>query len=160
MKFLKSALLAFILIIPQLGHALESEAQVEYSDALRSGKVAVVKKYLDQGLDVNEVFFAWSSLQIATNHNQLEVVKFLIDKGANVDYVHPVTQMTALHLAAFDGHYEIAKYLISKGADVNLPMKGGVSILHAIHLKGDKKMEDLLVSAGAKDDGCVKNCFY
>jgi len=161
MKFVKALLMVIALSVPYLSFAMEGEQQVEYTQGLRDGDLKIVKKYLDSGVDVNEKFFAWTAIQIATNNNQLKVVKLLIERGADVDYVHPVTKMTALHLAAYDGYPEIVKYLASKGANVNLRLKGDVSILRAVRDKGDKKMEELLVSLGANDDACKdEKCFY
>jgi len=120
----------------------------------------MVKKYLDSGTDVNEKFFAWSALQIAANQNQLAVVKFLVERGAEVNYVHPMTKMSAGQMAAYDGYTELVKYLGSKGADWNLKLKGDVSILRVVRDTGNTKMVDLLISMGAKDDGCKEEkCF-
>lgn len=161
MKLVKALLMVIALSVPYLSFAMEGEQQVEYTQGLRDGDLKIVKKYLDSGVDVNEKFFAWTAIQIATNNNQLKMVKYLVERGAEIDYVHPVTKMTALHLAAYDGYPEIVKYLISKGADLNLKLKGDVSILRAVHDKGDKKMEEILLAAGAKDDGCKEDkCFY
>ena len=161
MKLVKALLMVIALSVPYLSFAMEGEQQVEYTQGLRDGDLKMVKKYLDSGVDVNEKFFAWTAIQIATNNNQLKMVKYLVERGAEIDYVHPVTKMTALHLAAYDGYPEIVKYLISKGADLNMKLKGDVSILRVVHDKGDKKMEEILLAAGAKDDGCKEEkCFY
>jgi ankyrin repeat protein len=161
MKLVKALLLVIALCVPYVASAMEGDEQVEYTQGLRDGDLKIVKKYLDAGVDVNEKFFAWTAIQIASNNNQLNVVKLLVERGAEVNYVHPVTKMTAVHLAAYDGYPELVKFLVSKGGDVNMKLKGDVSILRAVHDKGDKKMEDLLVSLGAKDDGCKdEKCFY
>ncbi|NBO10397.1 MAG: ankyrin repeat domain-containing protein [Methylophilaceae bacterium] len=161
MKMIKALLMVIALSLPFASFAMEGEQQVEYTQGLRDGDLKIVKKYLDSGTDVNEKFFAWTAIQIATNNNQLAVVKLLVERGADINYVHPVTKMTALHLAAYDGHQEIVKYLISKGADLTLKLKGDVSILRLVHDKGDKKMEEILLAAGARDDGCKEDkCFY
>lgn len=160
MKTIKALLVAAMLFLPVAAFALEGEQQVEFTEALSSGNLKIVKKYFDEGVGVNDLYFAWSALQIAANKNQLGVVKFLVEKGADLNYVHPATKMSALHLAAFDGYAEVTKYLVSKGGDPNLKLRGGVSILRAVHDKGDEKMENLLISLGAKDDGCKEEkCF-
>lgn len=160
MKMIKALLLAAILLLPVAAFAMEGDQQVEYTQALRDGNVKMVKKYLDSGTDVNEKFFAWSALQIAANQNQLAVVKFLVERGAEVNYVHPMTKMSAGQMAAYDGYTEIVKYLSSKGADWNLKLKGDVSIVRVVRDTGNTKMVDLLLSLGAKDDGCKEEkCF-
>lgn len=160
MKMIKALFLAAVLLLPVAAFAMEGEQQVDYTEALRDGNVKKVKKYLDSGLDVNEKFFAWSALQISANKNQLGVVKLLVDRGADVNYVHPMTKMSAGQMAAFDGYTEMVKYLSSKGADWNLKLKGDVSIVRVVRDTGNTKMVDLLVSLGAKDDGCKEEkCF-
>jgi uncharacterized protein len=160
MKMIKALLLAAILLLPVASFAMEGEQQVDYTEALRDGNVKKVKKYLDSGVDVNEKFFAWSALQISANKNQLKIVKLLVERGAEVNYVHPMTKMSAGQMAAFDGYTEVVKYLSSQGADWNLKLKGDVSIIRAVRDTGNTKMVDLLLSLGAKDDGCKEEkCF-
>ena len=153
-------MMAVVFSFSMAAYALDGDQQVEFSNALSDGNVKVVQKYLDSGVDVNDKYFAWSALQIAANKNQLAVVKLLVDKGADVNYKHPILKMTSLQLAAYDGFEDVVKYLISKGADVNVKMRGNVSIVRALKDKGDTKMVDVLVAAGAKDDGCQEEqCF-
>ena len=96
---------------------------------------------------------------MATNHNQVAVVKYLVEKGADKNYVHPVSKMTAFHLAAFNGSDEIVKYLAAQGADINIKMKGGVSLIRVVKDEGNTKMVELLTSLGVKEEGCEGECF-
>jgi len=148
-------------------YALDGDSQVEYTEALQSGNVKVVQKYLKQGVDVNEKFFAWTALQICANAQKehpvaekphLAIAKLLLDKGADINYQHPATKMTALQLAALNHDTALVKYLISRGADLSLKMRGGVSIVRAVRDQGDPKMLEVLEAAGAKDDGCQDDC--
>ncbi len=160
MQFFKHLLMATVLMWSVHAYALTSDEQVEFTDALSTGNVKVVQKYIDAGVNINDKYFAWTPLQIAANKGQLEVVKILVDKGADMNYRHPLTKLTALQLAAFDGFENVVSYLASKGADINLKLKGGVSIVRAMRDTGNKKMETLLLSLGAKDDGCQEEkCF-
>ena len=154
MKLIKTLIVAAVLLLPMAALALESEEQVEYTDALGTGQVKIVQKYLDKGVDINDKYFAWSALQIAANKGQLAVVKMLAEKGADLNYKHPITKMTAFQLAAYDNFPEVVKYLAAKGADINSKMRGNVSILRAVRDTGNTQMADLLVSLGVKDDGC------
>ncbi len=160
MKMIKALMMVIALSIPFASFAMEGDQQVEYTEALRDGNVKMVKKYLDSGTDVNEKFFAWEALQIAANKNQLGVVKLLVERGADINYQHPMTKMTAAQMAAYDGYTEVVKFLSSKGADWSLKLKGDVSIVRAVRDTGNTKMVDLLISLGAKDDGCKEDkCF-
>lgn len=160
MKLVKALILSLALAAPLSAFALNSDEQVEYTEALGSGNVAVVKKYLDNGVGVNEQFFAWSALHISANKGQLEVVKLLVERGADLNYRHPITKMTPLAMAAVDGYTEIVTYLLSKGADPNVKLRGNVSIVRAVRDEGNTAMVDLLMKNGAKDDGCKEQkCF-
>ena len=152
MKIFKVLALAMMLSLPLLASAeLDNEDQIAMSTALGSGDIKTVKKYLDSGVNVNDTYFAWSALQIAANHNQLKMVKFLVERGADVNYTHPVTKMTALSMAAFNGSDEVVKYLISKGANVNAKLKDDANLVTALRHFGQDKTADILVAAGAKE---------
>jgi ankyrin repeat protein len=159
MKMMKALILAVAFSLPVTAFALTDDEQVVFTDALRTGKVQVVKKFLDNGsATANEKSFAWSALQMAADKGHLDVVKLLVEKGAELDYRHPVNKMTALHLAAYSGHDDVVKYLLSKGADPNIKMRGGVSILRVVKDEGRDSTAKILEAAGAKDDGCQGVC--
>jgi ankyrin repeat protein len=159
MKLIKGFIIALVFSLPMAAFAeLNSDQQVEYTDALGTGNVKVVQKYLNEGVNINDKYFAWSALQIAANKGQLEIIKMLVEKGAEIDYRHPITKMTSLHLAAFDGYEDVVKYLLSKGSDPNLKLRGGVSIVRAVRDTGNTKMVEILMAGGAKDDGCEGEC--
>lgn len=160
MKLVKALFLSMALTASAAAFALTGDEQVEYTSALGEGNIPVVKKYLDSGVNVNDQFFAWSALQIAANKGQLEVAKLLVEKGADLNYKHPITKMTALHLAAYSGNQDLVKYLLSKGADPNLKMRGGVSIVRGMRDAGNTEMVNILLQGGAKDEGCrEEKCF-
>lgn len=160
MKMVKTLMMVIALSIPFASYAMEGEQQVQYTEALRDGNVKLVKKMLDSGVDVNEKFFAWSAIQIAANKGQLAVVKLLVQKGADVNYQHPMTKMTAFHLAAYENFPELVKFLAANGADLNAKLRGDVSIVRAVRDTGNTKMVDLLISLGVPDDGCKdEKCF-
>jgi ankyrin repeat protein len=69
-------------------------------------------------------------LHISSSRGHVEVVKFLLNKGANPNLIDDNGQ-TPLHLSAFKGNLEAVKYLLSKGADANLMDKDGLTALHA-----------------------------
>ena len=59
--------------------------------------------------------FSSTLLHAAAHGGHLEVVNFLIDKGANISMVNGV-QLTALQIAAERGHVEVVKTLYEAGA--------------------------------------------
>ncbi|HYD33507.1 MAG TPA: ankyrin repeat domain-containing protein [Methylophilaceae bacterium] len=159
MKIIKALIVAIAFCLPLTSFALTDDEQVVFTDALRNGNLKVVKQYLDNGsATANEKSFAWSALQMAADKGHLEIVKLLVEKGAELDYAHPVNKMTALHMAAYSGHDEVVKYLLSKGANPNKKMSRGVSILRAVKDQGHTSTVAILEAAGAKDDGCQGDC--
>jgi len=160
MKMIKALILALAISIPMSVSAqVTDDEYIVYNDALIDGNVKVVKRFLDTDAGVNDLYFAWSALQIAANHGRLEVVKLLVDRGATINYQHPISKNTALHMAALSNYPEVVKYLISKGADVNIKLRAGVSIIRPLRDAGNLKMVELLLAAGTKEEGCEGECF-
>lgn len=141
--------------------ALTDEEQMEFTDGVTEGKIKVVEKFVKADVKVvNEKFFGWSPIQMASNKGQLAIVKYLLGKGADINYVHPVAHHTAFMLAALNGHEELAKYLAANGADVNVKLKGDVSLIRYFREEGNTHMVDFLTGLGVKDDGCKEErCF-
>lgn len=69
--------------------------------------------------------WSWTPLHFAckTTGDTLDIVKLLIEKGANINAVESVYRSSSLHAAALNGATKIVKYLIDKGADVNAKNK-------------------------------------
>jgi hypothetical protein len=141
--------------------ALTDEEYIEFTDALTTGKIQVVQKFVESDPTiVNQKFFAWEPLQMAASKGYLETVKYLISKGADKDYVHPASQNTAFHMAAFSGNIALIKYLAESGANVNLKLKGDVSLIRYFRDQDQPDMVKVMESVGVKDDGCKEErCF-
>lgn len=75
------------------------------------GELAEVEKSLANGVDVNSTDDeGYSALQAAAENGYLDVVKLLVEKGANVHYKG---EYTALQLAEMEEQVEIIEYLKS-----------------------------------------------
>ena len=75
------------------------------------GELAEVEKSLANGIDVNSTDDeGYSALQAAAENGYLDVVKLLVEKGANVYYKG---EYTALQLAEMAEQVEIIEYLKS-----------------------------------------------
>jgi len=110
--------------------------------AAADGDMPIVKTLVEQGAKVNATGPYGTSLHRAAYNGHLEVARFLLDHGANVDseikpdlmrvmekgYLSalPINQSidikeafgtTPLHHALFRGHQEMVELLVSKGAD-------------------------------------------
>jgi uncharacterized protein len=161
MKFISTLLATLVLSFSINAMALTDDESLEYVEAITSGNLKIVKKYVEaDAKNVNVKSFAWSPVQMAANKNQLETVKYLLSKGADINYVHPLSHNSAFHLAAFNGFDDMVKLLASSGANVNEKLKADVSILRPLQDAGNTHMVELLKGLGVKDDGCMEEkCF-
>jgi ankyrin repeat protein len=161
MNMFKAILAMVALSFSLNSFALTDEEYLDLTDAISTGNTKVVKKYMDADPSlINQKFFAWEPLQMAASHGNLDIVKYLIAKGADKNYVHPASQNTAFHMAAFSGNVELIKFLAASGVDVNLKLKGDVSLIRYFRDQGQPDMVKLMESVGVKDDGCQdEKCF-
>ncbi len=88
--------------------------------AARTGDLEGIRRYLDEGADINELSDEadLSPLSWATLFGQLKAAEFLLEHGADVN-TGQEDGGTPLHIAVFLGRSEMARLLIDKGADVN-----------------------------------------
>ena len=161
MNLLKALFAVLALSISFSSFALTDDESLEYSDALTEGKLKTVEKYVKEDPKaVNDKIFGWSPLQMAANKGDIAIVKYLLSKGADINYIHPIAVHTAFILAALNGQEEMVKFLAKSGADVNIKLKGDVSLIRYFRDEGNKHMVEMLTGLGVKDDGCLEErCF-
>lgn len=161
MNLLKALFAVLALSISFSSFALTDDESLEYSDALTEGKLKTVEKFVAQEPKaVNDKIFGWSPLQMAANKGDIAIVKFLLGKGADINYVHPIAVHSAFMLAALNGQEEMVKFLAKSGADVNIKLKGDVSLIRYFRDEGNTHMVEMLTGLGVKDDGCMEEkCF-
>ena len=161
MTMLKALFAVLALSLSFSSFALTDDESLEFSDALTEGKLKVVQKYVKaEPTAVNDKIFGWSPMQMAANKGDIPMVKFLLSKGAEINYIHPIAHHSAFMLAAFSGQEEMAKFLASAGADVNIKLKGDVSLIRYFRDEGNTHMVEFMTSLGVKDDGCAEQqCF-
>jgi ankyrin repeat protein len=95
----------------------------------------------------------WTTLQLAAKKGYTDIVRFLVQKGANVN--SPASQeesgRTALQTAVENGHVEIVKILLD--AEANMEAKGysvsGRGALQAAAQCGNIEMAKILLDRGA-----------
>ena len=115
-------------------------------DELESVRTHIVDKV---GANMTNPISGWSLLIDASMFGRIEIVKHLLDKGANVNYSCPLG-WTALMVACVNRHFEIMKLLIENGADVNAKHKDGFSPIMFVMLnKGTGEMINFLMEKGA-----------
>jgi len=161
MKTIFKTLLLVLFALSFSAHALTDSEALEFTGAVNDGDLKTVKRYVEtMNVDLEEGYFAWTPLLMAAAKDQMEVLQYLVKKGANINYTHPVTRFNALHHAAFNGDKEMVKYLIDSGINTKQNLKGDVSIIRALNEDNKKDMADYLISLGIKDEGCEdRKCF-
>ena len=124
--------------------------------ACYQGNVAKVKSLLSQNANLAKTTdfdgAEWekgsSTLTLACGGGSLEIVKLLVNAGADLDAVGK--DGTALLSASFSGQLDIVRYLLDRGADPNKESESGESALHAAALRGHVDVCNLLVLKGAE----------
>lgn len=155
MQWIKTALLALTLCLSFNASAMTDDDEAIWREALVNGDLVVVQKFVKaNAATVNEKIFGWSPLQMAANTNQLKVVKYLIENGADLDYVQPNALHTAFHLAAFGRFKDMTTLLAKSGANVNVKLRNDLSLIQFFRDEGDEEMIAHLMKLGVKDDGC------
>jgi len=112
----------------RMGHLKIVKELIKAGAILRSGigdlQIAAMMGDLEKlrntengGLTVKDEF-GNTLLHYAAANGQIEVVKFLVENGLDVN-VKNKYGLTPLHMASECGFVDVAKYLVSKGADVN-----------------------------------------
>ena len=161
MKFLSGLLAIFVATFSLNAIALNDDQELEFTGAVNVGDLKTVKKYIETtDVKIDDSYFAWTPFLMTAAKGQLEVMKYLVSKGANITYTHPITEFNALHHAAFNGSQLMVDYLVEIGIDKSQKLKGDVSIIRALKEDGKPKMTEYLLSIGFVDDGCQEvRCF-
>lgn len=119
-------------------------------EAASNGHVDVAKLLITKGASINTHSheFKESALTLACYKGQLEMVKFLLEAGA--DQEHKTEEMhTALMEASMDGHVEVARLLLDSGAQVTMPADSFESPLTLAACGGHVELAMLLLERGA-----------
>lgn len=94
---------------------LSDPEELEFTGALNDGDLKTVKMYIEQkAVPLEDKYFAWTPFLITAAKNQFEILKYLTEKGADINYIHPVTRMTGFHHAAFNGIRRWQNTLLTK----------------------------------------------
>jgi ankyrin repeat protein len=92
---------------------------------IRNGDRAMISSLLKKGLDVNSSVCRGSSpLNLSLRLQAFDVARFLVGRGANVDFVDESGE-TAITISIKYKYFKFAKFLIAKSRNVDVPDKSG-----------------------------------
>lgn len=115
--------------------------------AALKGHIEVAKVLVGNGAEVNSQ--GWAPLHYAAFENRAEMIKYLLQRGADKNAVAP-NEFTPLMLAVRNGHEDAARALLYGDPDVNYKAQStGDSALKLAVQKGYEPVVNLLKRAGA-----------
>jgi ankyrin repeat protein len=142
-----------------LHHLIARGAYVDICTAAQIGDLNRVRELVDQDPTVaNRVsdyvtyyLGSGSPLKNAAARGHIEIVKFLLERGAdpNLPEEGIAPQGHALYSAVYNGHYDVAKLLLEQGAYPNPPVESSADALSIAMDRGNDGMVELLCSYGA-----------
>ncbi|XP_051470767.1 ankyrin repeat and SOCS box protein 3 isoform X1 [Apus apus] len=122
------------------------------------GSLDSVRVLLEAGADPNEVNTeATTTLFLAVQNGHADIVKFLLQHGANVKGPHTFSGWNSLHQASFQGCTEIMKILLEKGASKECKDDFGITPLFVAAQYGKLESLRLLISHGADVNSQAKD---
>merc|ERR1719155_76243 len=126
------------------------DSSVSLHDAARRGDLQRLQAFLKDGKNVNSKDFKGvTPLGYAVGHDQLSVVKVLIDAKANVNEVDSAGN-SAVHFAAGYGKVKILEHLLARGANASKVNQMNMTPLAAARQNNQQQAVALLQRHGAK----------
>lgn len=109
-----------------------------------------VRIALNLGADINATDeIGLTALHWAVKEDHIDMVKYLISHGANVNITSPHSLETPLHTAAFNNKLSSADVLMENGADPSSKNKEGQTPLHISARVDALSLSELLIEKGA-----------
>ena len=112
------------------------------------GELALVKNLvLEKKAAVNKP--GWSPIHYAATNGHLDITKFLMANGAQVNSLSP-SETTPLMMSIGSGNDQLIKYLLDNGADLRLRNHEGYTAIDVAQLFGKDDIRDGLMSRWVK----------
>lgn len=116
-----------------------------------NGSLEDAKELIEKGADVNAHSMGSTPLKRACRLNNYEMVKLLVENGADIDKEISWGGDTAFILSLGNGDFTIPKYLLSNGANINKRTEDefGMTPLICFSRVLDKQIIEFLLDNGA-----------
>jgi ankyrin repeat protein len=118
--------------------------------AARAGNLEEVKRLIEEvkiPIDVTDPGSNDTPLMIAISTGNLDIVKYLVDHGANLEAKN-YSDNTILGIAVLGKHFDIVEYLVEHKANVNTPQLGRTPLALAAEV-GSLEIVRYLIEHGA-----------
>jgi len=127
---------------------------VPMSDAMQTARhennFDTIRRLLEQGEDpYAEGEYSGSMLTVAARNNWIEIVEFMLDRGADINHQDSDGSFPLIEAVAAECR-EMVALLIKRGANVNL-VDGGNTALIVAEMVRDRVIIEALRTEGAKD---------
>ena len=160
---LRSILFLFLLLIPAVSscQSLPRPSQDEppppgtltphtFIENARQGNLAAVKSFLAAGIDPNvRDDEGGTALIAAVTGNQGDIVKLLLDKGADVNAKNKNGETALFWAPPMEGAGDVIRLLLEKGADTNIESSRGITPVMNAASKRQVDVVKILIESGA-----------
>ena len=114
------------------------------------GDLMTARSLLQGGRNKNKATnFGRTAMWYAARNGHLEIVRLLVEHGADTEKGGNIEDGTPLWIASSEGHLAIVRYLWEQGADKNAIGQSGDTILGTASLNGHLPVVTYLVEQGA-----------
>lgn len=119
--------------------------------AVNAKDAAKVRALIAQGVNINEYDASGDApLVMAAYLGHTEIVKLLLDAGADLTVVDPGMKATALHAASYAGRTEAARLLVEAGIEIDKQGPyNGYTALHDAIWQNNIDTAKVLIEGGA-----------
>ena len=127
----------------------EKDINTSLLNSALNNVVILAEILLDRGADITtKDENGYTALHLAVKNDFKEMVKWLLDRGADIEQITDDSEQTAVHIAAKNGCMEVLELLLERGGNVNARDKSNKTPLHEAAAGGHLWVAQLLVKHG------------